>query len=73
MTFRKIHFPTTFGGLFDFLRYLYFCVKHKNLFISEMERDRAISRKFLTCMILAESTGDSSSQKLFSCHFWRPS
>ena len=51
---------------------LNFCVKRQNVFISEMERDRAISAKFLTRMVSAESTGDFS-QKSFSCHFWRPS
>ena len=51
---------------------LNFCVKHKNVFISETKRDRAISTNFLTHRVSAESTGDFS-QKLFSCHFWRPS
>ena len=47
---------------------LNFCVKHKSPIISEMERDRAISTKFLTHRVSAESTADFS-QKLFSCTF----
>ena len=38
-------FPDTFGDLLEFLYYLNFCVKHKNVFIVEMERDRVISMK----------------------------
>ena len=37
-TFRKIHFLATFGCLLEFLRYLNFCVKHKNVFISERSK-----------------------------------
>ena len=47
-TFRKIHFPATLGGLLEFLCYLNFCVKHKNVFISETEQDRTILKQFLT-------------------------
>ena len=47
---------------------LNFCVKRKNLLISETERDRAISTKFLTHRVSAESTGDFS-QKLFPATF----
>ena len=39
---------------------LNFCVKCKNVFISETERDRAISTKVLTHRVSAESTGDFS-------------
>ena len=50
---------------------LNFYVKLKNPFISEMERGRAISMKFLTRSLSTESTGDFS-QKSFSRHFWWP-
>ena len=36
-----------------------FCVKRKNPLISETERDKAISTKFLTHRVVAESTGQS--------------
>ena len=51
-----------FGGHLEFLS------KHKNAFISETMRDRAISTKFLIHRVSAESTGDFSN-KLFSRHF----
>ena len=47
---------------------LNFCVKRRNAFISESERDRAISTTFLTHRICAESI-DNISQNTFSCHF----
>ena len=40
----------------------------KNVIISETEQDRAISTKFLTHRVSAESTGHFS-QKSFSRHF----
>ena len=51
---------------------LNFCVKHKNAFILETVRDRAISTNFLTHRVSAESTSKSS-QILFSRQFWRQS
>ena len=45
---------------------LNFCVKHKNAFISETERDRMISTKCLTHRVPLKSVGDFS-QKSFSC------
>ena len=51
---------------------LNFCIKCKNVFISEIERDRAILTKFLIGRVSAESTGEFP-QKSFSRHFWRPS
>ena len=40
--FAKIVFPPLLAAILNF------CVKRKNVFISETERDRAISKKFLT-------------------------
>ena len=51
---------------------LNFCVKCKNVFISETERDRAISTKFLTSRLFGHSTDDFP-PKSFSRHFWWPS
>ena len=51
---------------------LNFCVKRKNEFISKTERDRTISMKFLNRRVYAEYSGNFP-QKLFFCHFWRPS
>ena len=51
---------------------LNFYVERKNTFISETERDRAISTKLLTHRVSTESTGDFP-QKSFSRHFWRSS
>ena len=51
---------------------LHFCIKHKNAFISETERDRLISAKFLTHRVSLDSTSDFL-QKSFSRHFWWPS
>ena len=50
----KIVFPPLLAAILNF------CVNHKNAFISEMERDRAISAKFLTHRVSAVSIGDYS-------------
>ena len=47
------------GGIFNF------CIKCKNAFISETVRDRAVSKKFLTHRVSANSTGNFS-QKSFT-------
>ena len=59
MTFPKSRFPATFGGHLEFLH------KTQNVFISEMERDGAISTKFLTCRLYAESTDDVLQNNIF--------
>ena len=48
---------------------LNFCVKRKNAFIPEMVQNRAISAKFLTLGISAESSGNLP-QKVVSFRFW---
>ena len=55
----KIVFPSLLATILNF------CVKSKNLFISEMEQDRAISMKFLTCRLSAEYTGICSPKIVF--------
>ena len=63
---QKIVFPPLLAAVLNF------CVKRKSPLISEIERDRANSTKFLTHRVAAESTANFS-QKSFSCHFWQPS
>ena len=64
----KNRFPATLVAILNF------CLKCKNVFISETERHRAISTKFLTHRVSAGSTGIvSQKKKTFSRHFWRPS
>ena len=62
-TFPKNHFPTILGGHLEFLR------KTKKAFISETERDRGISMKFLTHRVSAECTGDFSKKNRFPAAF----
>ena len=64
MTFCKNHvFPPFLSAILNF------CVKRKNVFISEMERDRAISTKVLKHRESAESTGDFSALSI-KFHFF---
>ena len=50
--FQKIIFPPLLVAILNF------CVKSKNAFISETQEDRAISTKFLTRRVSAESIND---------------
>ena len=61
--FSKNVFPPLLAAILNFY------VKHKNMFISEKERDRAILTKFLTHRVYAESTGNFYQKNFFLATF----